>query len=143
MRVVADASVVVKWYIPEKHHEEARRLRDDYLDGTHEIVASHLLSFEVVNALKYSGHYEGKRLVEASESLSEYGLELRPFGDCGPVAEVAEELDVSVYDASYVALASAVNSVVLTADEALIEDTSGTEYTDQVEHVRDYPEIFG
>lgn len=143
MRVVADASVVVKWYIPEKHHEEARSLRDDYLDGRHELVAPHLLSFEVVNALKYSGHYEGERLVEAAQSLSEYGLELRPFGDCGSVAEVANELDVSVYDASYVALASAVDSVVFTADEALVEDTAGTEYAEYVEHVRDYADMFG
>jgi len=138
MRVVADASVVVKWYIPEKNHEEARRLRDDYLDGAHELVAPHLLGFEVVNALKYSGHYESERLAEAAKSLSEYGLELRPFGDCGRVAETADGLDVSVYDASYVALASAVDSVVFTADEALVEDTAGTEYADHVEHIRDY-----
>lgn len=143
MRVVVDASVVVKWYIPEKNHEEARRLRDDYLDGAHEIVAPHLLGFEVVNALKYSGYYEGERLDEAAESLSEYGVELRPFGDCGRVAETADELDVSVYDASYVALASATDSVVFTADEVLVEDTAGTEYVDRVEHIRDYAEKVG
>ena len=140
MQVVVDASVVVKWYIPEKHHKDARNLRDNYLEGTHELVAPHLLGFEVINALKYSGHYEGERLAEASESLSEYGLELRPFGDCGRVAEIADELDVSVYDASYVALASATDSVVFTADEVLVEDTAGTEYADNVEHVRDYAE---
>jgi predicted nucleic acid-binding protein len=140
MRVVVDASVVVKWYIPEKHHEEARKLRDDYFDGKHELVAPHLLGFEAVNVLKYSGHYEDERLVEAAQSLSEYGLELRPFGDSGRVAETADELDVSVYDASYVALASAVDSVVFTADEALVEDTAGTEYAENVEHIRDYTE---
>jgi len=140
MRVVVDASVVVKWYIPEKNHAEARRLRDDYLDGKHEPVAPHLLGFEVVNALRYSGHYEGERLVEASESISEYGVNLRPFGDCGSVAEVADELDVSVYEASYVALASSLETVVFTADGVLAEDTAGTEYADSVEHIRDYGE---
>ncbi len=142
MRVVVDASTVVKWYIPEKNHVEAKRLRDDYLDGKHELVAPHLLGFEVVNALRYSGHYEGERLVEASESLSEYGLELRPFSDCGHVAEIADELDVSVYDASYVSLASAAGSVVFTADEALVNEVSESEYAEHVEHIGDY-ETFG
>jgi predicted nucleic acid-binding protein len=27
--VVVDTSTVVKWYIPEQHHEQARALRDD------------------------------------------------------------------------------------------------------------------
>ena len=30
--VVADASVVVKWFVEEEHSEAALRLRDDYVD---------------------------------------------------------------------------------------------------------------
>ncbi len=30
---VVDTSTVVKWYIPEQHHEQARALRDDLLNG--------------------------------------------------------------------------------------------------------------
>ncbi|AEM38359.1 hypothetical protein Pyrfu_0488 [Pyrolobus fumarii 1A] len=31
--VVADASVIIKWVIPEAYSEHAVRLRDDHLEG--------------------------------------------------------------------------------------------------------------
>lgn len=138
--IVVDASVVAKWYVPEKHHERARALRDDYLAGKHDLVAPALMPFEVVNALKYSGHYEGDRLVEASTTLPEYGIDLVPYRKLGPVAEVAVDLDVTLYDASYVALAHASDATAYTADGRLLEAIAGTEYADAAAHVRAYPD---
>ena len=67
--IVVDTSVVVKWYIPEQHHEQARALRDAYLDGAFDQVTPALMPFEAVNALKYSGYYDEERLEDASKSL--------------------------------------------------------------------------
>lgn len=136
-RIVVDASVVVKWYIPEQDHEPARVLRDDYLDGVHDLIAPALLPFEVVNALKYSGHYEGDRLREASESVAAYGIEFVPYRDVGAVAAVANELDIPLYDASYVALADETDATVYTADSRLLDDLDGS-YEDLGEHIREY-----
>lgn len=137
MNVVPDASVVVKWYIPERDHEQARDLRDDYLDGGNYLVAPDLLPYEVVNALRYSGYYEGNRLVAAAESIATYGIDLRPFS--GPeVANVAEDLDVTVYDASYVSLAEAVDGRAFTADDVLLSAVAGTEYDERLDHVEAY-----
>jgi predicted nucleic acid-binding protein len=136
--VVVDASVVAKWYIPERDHERARALRDDYLDGRHDLLAPALLPFEVLNALKYSGHYESDRLVEASSSLLEYGIELVPYREAGPIPEVATELDLTLYDASYVALANANDATVCTADLRLLDATEGSRYSDLGSHVREY-----
>lgn len=55
--------------IPEQHHEQARALRNDFLNGKHDLCAPALMPFEVVNALNYSGHYDGERLHEAAHSL--------------------------------------------------------------------------
>ncbi|PSQ21145.1 hypothetical protein BRD04_07095 [Halobacteriales archaeon QS_9_67_17] len=137
--LVVDTSVVVKWYIPEQHHEQARALRDAYLDGTFDLVAPALMPFEAVNALKYSGHYDGDRLEDASKSLSEYGIELVPFGETGPVAEIASELDITVYDAAYVALARDRDTKVYTADGRLLGDLAG-DYSELAEHIRTYEE---
>jgi len=138
--IVVDASIVAKWYVPEKHHERARTLRDDYLEGKHDLVAPALMPLEVVNALKYSGHYDGDRLVEASTTLPEYGIDLVPYRKLGPVAEVAVDMDVTVYDASYVALAHANDATAYTADSRLLEAIAGTEYADAAAHVRTYPD---
>lgn len=135
--IVVDASVVAKWYIPEKDHERARKLRDDYLEGKRDLIAPALMPFEVVNALKYSGHYEGERLVEAADTLSEYGIELVPHHKAGSAAEIANELDITVYDASYVALAQEFETKAYTADSRLLDSLEG-KYSELAEHIRTY-----
>jgi len=136
--IVVDASVVVKWYIPEKQHRQARDLRDDYLGGTVGLWAPALLPFEVVNALRYSGHYEGTRLQEVAETLPEYGIDLVSFGDLGPVATVAEALDITMYDAAYIALASRLDGVAYTADSDLLATAEDSDWEGTVAHVRTY-----
>jgi len=135
--VVVDTSVVVKWYIPEQHHEQARALRNDYLDGQFDLVAPELLLFEALNALRYSGHYDGERLEAAARSLPEYGIDLVSFGDSGAVAETANDLDVTGYDAAYVALARKLDATVYTADGRLLDGLEGA-YSELADHVRNY-----
>lgn len=138
MNVVPDASVVVKWYVPERDYGPARDLRDDYLEGTHDFFAPELLPFEVINALRYSGYYEGDRLVEASASLAAYGIDRRSLAGSGAVAHVALDLAVTVYDASYVALAAEVDGRAYTADESLLDAVSGTPFDERLVHVAEY-----
>jgi predicted nucleic acid-binding protein len=136
--LVVDTSVVVKWYIPERDHEAARALRDDYLDGEHDLFAPALMPLEAVNALKYSGEYDGERLAEAAASLAEYGIRLVPFHAVGPLADIATEADITAYDAAYIALAVARGTTVYTADGTLVDDLAGSGYEDAVTHVRTY-----
>jgi len=135
--LVVDASVVVKWYIPEQHHEQARGLRDAYLDGTFDLFAPALMPFEAINALRHSGHYEGERLEEALKSLPEYGIDFVPFNKTGPVAVIATSLGITVYDAAYVALAQKLNTKTYTADGNLLDGLEG-EYSTLAEHIKTY-----
>lgn len=137
VEIVVDTSVVVKWYVPERHHENARTLRDDYLNGEFDLVAPELMPFEAINALKYSGYYGEERLEAAARSLPEYGINLVPFGDAGPVAGVANDLDITVYDAAYVALAKVLDSTVYTADGELLDALDG-DYRKVASHIRAY-----
>jgi predicted nucleic acid-binding protein len=135
--IVVDTSVVVKWYIPEQHHEQARALRDAYLDGEFDLVAPALMPFEAVNALKYSGHYEGERLEEASKSLPEYGIDLVSFNKTGSVTEIANDLDITIYDAAYIALAQNHDTEAYTADGNLLDNLKG-DYSELAQHIRTY-----
>lgn len=134
---VVDTSVVVKWYIPEQHHEVARSLRDAYLEGKFDLVAPELMPFEAINALKYSGHYDGDRLEEAARSLPEYGIDLVSFGEIGSIGAIATDLDITVYDAAYIGLAGELDTTAYTADENLLGDLHGA-YRDRVEHIGSY-----
>ncbi len=62
-RIVADASVIVKWFVDEVHSEKARELRDEYINGSVEILAPELMPYEVLNALKYTGLFNLNELV--------------------------------------------------------------------------------
>ena len=135
--IVVDTSVVVKWYIPERHHEQARALRNAYLDGAFDLIAPALMPFEAVNALKYSGYYDGERLKDASKSLLKYGIELVPFDDAGSIAEVADTLEITVYDAAYIALARKLDTNVYTADGNLL-DNLDDDHSEVAEHIRTY-----
>jgi predicted nucleic acid-binding protein len=136
--IVVDASTVVKWYIPEEHHEQARALRDDFLNGKHDLFAPALMPFEAINALTYSGHYDGERLLEAANSLANYGIDLVSFESVGPIAEVTITAGITFYDAAYVALAVEQDGIAYTADGNLVEDLSGSEYEDTVGHIQTY-----
>jgi len=136
--VVVDTSTVVKWYIPEQHHEQARALRDDFLNGKHDLCAPALMPFEAVTALNYSGHYDGERLHEAATSLDNYGIELVPFGSVGPIAEITNTVDITAYDAAYVALAVERDGTAYTADGNLLQDLDGSAYEDTVAHIQSY-----
>lgn len=138
MNLVVDASVVVKWYVPERDHAAALTLRDDYLDGDVDLFAPSLLPFEVVNALRYSGNYEGDSLTAAAESLADYGIELQSFAGSGDIAATANELDIAIYDASYLALAAEVDGLVYTADEPLLSAVADTGFSDRAVHISDY-----
>jgi predicted nucleic acid-binding protein len=50
--VVADAPVVVKWFVEEEHTGDALRLRDDYVDRVVDVASPDLMPYEVLNALR-------------------------------------------------------------------------------------------
>lgn len=95
------------------------------------------MPFEAINALKYSGQYEGDRLDEASESFPEYGINLVRLNTNGPVADIPTELDITIYDASYIALAQNLDTKAYTAHEQLLDELEG-DYSKLVEHIRTY-----
>ncbi len=135
--VVVDASVVVKWYVPERDHEAARAVRDAYLDGVVDLLAPSLLPFEVVNALRYADLFDDEQLEGAAATLPDYGIEFVPFRRLDAVPAAATTADTSVYDAAYLALAAARDCRLYTADERLVATVEATPYASHVEHVRE------
>ena len=121
-KVVVDASVVAKWFLEEVYSDKAVLLRDKYVGREILLTSPSIMLYKVLNALMYSGLYSKEELVDIVRTLERYGIELwdleREYGE--RVAEVAIELNVSVYDASYVALAEIVNSRLVTADEEIV-----------------------
>ena len=117
--IVVDASVVVTALADDG--DDGDRVRDR-LRGER-LVAPHLFDLEVVSAwrrLAAAGQLDDRRVTLAMTDLGALRVERAPHG---PLIRRCWELrsNLTVYDASYVALAEAIDAVLLTGDRRLAE----------------------
>lgn len=122
-KVVADASVIVKWFVDEEYTRHALALRQSYIDGISDIACPNLLPYEVLNALRYNPELGKDHIRTASESLEKYQLLLYPI--LGELAELcirnSFEYGISLYDSSYLSLAQYIDAAAFyTADDKLL-----------------------
>jgi predicted nucleic acid-binding protein len=134
---VVDASVVAKWFLPERDSNEARALRDGYVDGVLDLCAPSAMPFEVANALKYSSLLDDDHIEQSMAAVAAYGLDFYAFADIPGVIPLSLNEDLPIYDASYVALADQVDEVCWTADQKLIDSLSPSSQP-AVRHVREF-----
>ena len=118
-RFVVDASVAVKWLVPEIHTQEAELL----LDSTHVLLAPELLYAEVGNALWKRVRRRELSGEEASlvlGALHRFTLEVTPTRALvNSALELALQADCTVYDGLYLALAIHDECRLVTADSRL------------------------
>jgi predicted nucleic acid-binding protein len=116
---VVDAGVVLKWFLPEIHSEAARRL----LDGAHQYIAPDLLFPEVGNAVWKKvrrgemTRQEGQRLISDLAAVAVETIATR--GLIGDACAMAMASGLTVYDATYLALAVRLETRLITADQRL------------------------
>lgn len=117
---VVDASVVIKWFVPEIHSDAASRL----LVQPYQYIAPDLLFAEVANTIwkkARRGELTAKRGQQLVEDIGRVAVETVP---CRALVEDAHALAVmtgrSVYDAMYLALAVRLKTEMITADDRLV-----------------------
>lgn len=117
--LVIDASVVIKWFVPEVHSEAARQL----LDGPGPFLAPDLLFAETANVVWKKVRRgeltaaDGRRLVKDVGDVAIEGVPCRALAmDAYALAMATGR---TVYDAMYVALAVRLNTKLMTADDRL------------------------
>ncbi len=115
-RYVVDASVAVKWFVPETHTEAALRL----LDGSHQLLAPDLLLPEMGNILWKKVRRRQLTTQESHDIIRDFmtvPLSFHPPLDlAAPALELAIETDRTVYDAVYLTLAVLHGCRLVTAD---------------------------
>ena len=138
--IVADASVIVKWFVEEEHSEKALRLRDDHVEQRIRVVVPSLAGYEVLNALRYSGSFGADELVEVSKTLDGYQfLEVEMSGSFAEEAvTMALDYGITVYDAAYLSIGKLRGLEVYTADEELLRKVKKLGFA---RHLKDYPRL--
>jgi len=124
MKYVIDSSVALKWVLPEKDSDKAIRLRDDYRQGLHELIAPDWFILEVMNILGKSAARKIITSVEAIQHLADILRNAPVFFPSLPLADQTFQLALkdqrAVYDLLYLALAQQEKFDLVTADNALV-----------------------
>ena len=136
--VVVDASVVVKWFVPEIYSTEALRL----LDAGFRRHIPVLLHTEVGQTI-WKKVYRRKEIVPADGRSILRGLMVTPFEVHAvtpllePAFDIALNTGRTVYDSVYLALAVALGCKFVTADQKLYNALRAGAYAADVNWVVD------
>ena len=127
-KLVVDASVAIKWFVPEPLSAEARRILDDYQAGTLTLIAPDLINAEVGNIVWKKQAFQGLDADDARTVIDEFrklAIVLTPTGDLlADAYGLAVTHRRSVYDSLYLALSIREGSQFVTADERLVNAVS-------------------
>ncbi len=139
--LVVDTNVAVKWYLPEELEDEALSVLDAGERGDLTLLAPDSVEPEFWNVL-WQRHMRGELSLD---EVWEYwdALEEAPLlmGEVLPLmtraTEIAADSGCIIYDALFVALAELEDTVVITADQKLLNALEGTLYAKRGVHLRD------
>lgn len=137
-RVVADSSVIVKLFINEEYTDHALALRDAYISNEITLSEPSLMIYEVLNAIRYTKmqKFTQEELGIIIKSMHEYEFNITEidYGLAIKIMEISTKYNISVYDATYIALAEVTGSKLYTADDKLIKAV-GLHF---IRHIKDF-----
>jgi predicted nucleic acid-binding protein len=126
MKYVLDSSVAFKWVIPETDSDRALRLRDDFLNAIHELLAPDIFPVEIGHALTRAERQKRIVVSEAAKLLIDVLNALPQLHPSFPLllraCEISSQLRVGIYDCLYVALAEREQCDLVTADDKLVKN---------------------
>lgn len=121
MTCVVDASIAVKWVVPEALSTKA----DELLAREGELLAPDLLLVEVANVLwkkTVRTELSARDADRAFTLLMQFGIDLRPSAPLlGRAMQLARLLGHPVYDCVYLVLAEREDATLVTADARLLD----------------------
>ena len=136
MTWIVDASVAVKWVVPEPLSDQADRL----LGSDEILMAPDLLMVEAANTLWKKTRRRELSAAEAGRALAvlaESGLVVHPAHPLlARALAMAQQLAHPVYDCVYLALAERERATLITADERLLGRLEGRRLRARVADLR-------
>jgi predicted nucleic acid-binding protein len=119
--LVIDASIAVKWFLPEDGSDEALIIRNRFVDREYHLIAPDLMLSEFVNVLwKRREFVEEATSLDIISDLLALGIDLVPSEQFIVRAyKLGRQYSRTVYDSLYLALAESRSCDMVTADSRL------------------------
>lgn len=119
-KCVLDASVIIKWFAKDKEvdYDKAKQILNLFQKGDLSLIVPDLLLYELGNALLKSKYFQ---LIDFSSALKDlYAIEIEVISISQALLcqayKIAFNYDLTVYDATYIALAKFTNCPLITAN---------------------------
>lgn len=129
-KLVIDSSVAVKWFVPELHSSEARRILDLYETGMLSLLAPDLINAEVGNIVWKKHVFQGLAATDAQAIIDEFrklNFVITPTANLLDEAyRIAVSTRRTVYDSLYLALSLRESCRFVTADEKFVNAVSSS-----------------
>jgi predicted nucleic acid-binding protein len=129
VRTVVDASVALKWYLPETGSDEAQRVLSEAIEGERQLLAPDLIVVEFANVLWKKVQREECDHAQAEEILDAFDTDAPRLIESVPLVpralELALRLGEVVYDCIYLAAAIEGEAGLVTADARLARCARG------------------
>ena len=124
MKYVLDASVALKWVLPEQDSDKANQVRDDYRNGLHELLAPDIFSVEVAHVLSKAERQgilnQGDGAILLADVITTLPRLFSSLSLLPRAYTIASMERLSLYDCLYLALAEQQQCELLTADSKLL-----------------------
>ena len=124
--IVLDASIVTKWFKPDEKSPDADYFLHEHIAGRETIFVPVLLLYELTNALYVSKRLAKEEIDQAITALFDLRLTyVSPNKELlSDALGLSKSAHISIYDASYIALARALKCPFVTADKKLHKSTA-------------------
>jgi predicted nucleic acid-binding protein len=126
MKYVLDSSVAVKWAIRETDTPKALRLRENFRNAVHELIAPDIFAIEIAHALTRAERQKRINVGESKMFLADVLKTAPLFHSFYPLlayaCDISSKMRVGVYDCLYVALAEQEGCEFVTADDRLVKN---------------------
>jgi len=117
---VLDASVMIKWFIPEIYWEQASRLQSYSESNLHTPDFAQLECTSILSKKVRRKEIEIEDANQIQELLLQMPVQMHPWQDLLlDAGQIAHETYRSVYDCLYLVLAKRINGRMVTADKKL------------------------
>jgi predicted nucleic acid-binding protein len=124
MKYVLDSNVALKWVLPEPDAAKAIKIRDELVQGIHELLAPDVFPIEVAHSLARA---ERRGIIKPMEGWAKLSDVLTTPPNLHPYLPllarayaIASQARIGVYDCLYVALAERERCELVTADDRLV-----------------------
>lgn len=122
--IILDSSIITKWFrsVGEEKIAQARAYRDQVEREEILVIAPDLLYYEMVNVAKNDKTQTEELWEESLDAIFSlpFEISLPDKNRFLQIFNLAKQLDISTYDACYLALAKERNTVLVTCDKELL-----------------------